>query len=135
MLLPKKTKYRKAFRGKMRGLAQKGNKLILGDWGVQALSRGLLSSRQIEAARKSVMHYTERGGKLLIRVFPDKPISKKPAATRLGGGKSAVDHYAAVVRPGRIIFEVAGLPKEMAQEALKLASAKLPLKVRIVKKQ
>ncbi|OGC53973.1 50S ribosomal protein L16 [candidate division WWE3 bacterium RIFCSPHIGHO2_01_FULL_48_15] len=135
MLLPKKTKYRKAFRGKMRGLAQKGNKLILGDWGVQALSRGLLSSRQIEAARKSVMHYTERGGKLLIRVFPDKPISKKPAETRMGGGKSAVDHYAAVVRPGRIIFEVAGLPKEMAQEALKLASAKLPLKVRIVKKQ
>ena len=135
MLLPKKTKYRKAFRGKMRGLAQKGNKLILGDWGVQALSRGLLSSRQIEAARKSVMHYTERGGKLLIRVFPDKPISKKPAETRMGGGKSAVDHYAAVVRPGRIIFEVAGLPKETAQEALKLASAKLPLKVRIVKKQ
>src|SRR3989344_1202124 len=133
MLLPKKTKYRKAFRGKMRGLAQKGNKLILGDWGVQALSRGLLSSRQIEAARKSVMHYTELGGKLLIRVFPDKPISKKPAETRMGGGKSAVDHYAAVVRPGRIIFEVAGLPKEMAQEALKLASAKLPLKVRIVK--
>lgn len=135
MLLPKKTKYRKAFRGKMRGLAQKGNKLILGDFGVQALSRGLLSSRQIEAARKSVMHYTERGGKLLIRVFPDKPISKKPAETRMGGGKSSVDHYAAIIRPGRIIFEIAGLPGEIAIAALKLASAKLPLKTRIIKKQ
>lgn len=134
MLLPKKTKYRKAFRGKMRGMAERGNRLTSGEFGLQTLSLGVLSSSQLEAARKAITPYTEKGGKLWIKVFPDKPISKKPAETRMGGGKSPVEHYAAIARPGKVIFELSGLPKEAAEKALKLAASKLPLQTRIIKR-
>jgi len=134
MLLPKRTKFRKRFRGNLRGQSWRGNELTFGDFGLQALSRGNLSSRQIEAARKVVRGYTERGGKLWIRVFPDKPVSKKPAETRMGGGKSAVDHYAAEVRPGKIILEISGIPAPLAEKALRLAAAKLPVKAKVVRR-
>jgi large subunit ribosomal protein L16 len=134
MLLPKKTKFRKAFRGSPKGKAHRGSRLSFGDWGIQALEAGQLTSRQIEAARKAIRHYTERGGKLWIRIFPDKPISKKPAEIRMGGGKSPVDHYAAVIKPARILFEISGVTEEVAKEALTRASAKLPMKVQIIKK-
>lgn len=135
MLLPKKTKFRKEFRGTVKGKSQRGSEISFGDYGLQALESGYISSRQIEAARKAIRRYTERGGKLWIRIFPAKPISKKPAETRMGGGKSPVDHYAAVIKPGRIIFEMAGVDKETANQALTLAAAKIPVKTRVVKKQ
>jgi len=135
MLLPKKTKFRKEFRGTVKGKSQRGSEISFGDYGLQALESGYISSRQIEAARKAIRRYTERGGKLWIRIFPAKPISKKPAETRMGGGKSPVDHYAAVIKPGRIIFEMAGVTEEMAKQALTLAAAKIPVKTRIAKKQ
>uniref|UniRef100_A0A831Z0X6 Large ribosomal subunit protein uL16 n=1 Tax=candidate division WWE3 bacterium TaxID=2053526 RepID=A0A831Z0X6_UNCKA len=134
MLLPKKTKFRKGFRGTNRGRAWRGSELSFGEYGLQALGHGELSSRQIEAARKIIRGYTERGGKLWVRVFPDKPVSKKPAETRMGGGKSAVDHYAAMVRPGRVILEISGIPAHLAEEALRLAEAKLPVAVKIIKR-
>jgi len=134
MLLPKKTKFRKSFRGTLKGKALRGNRISFGDWGIQALEPGYLTSRQIEAARKAIRHYTDRGGKLWIRVFPDKPISKKPTETRMGGGKSPVDHYAAVIKPGRILFEISGVADEVAKESLTRASAKLPGKTQIVKR-
>lgn len=134
MLLPKKTKFRKRFRGKIKGQAWRGSELSFGEYGLQAMVRGDLSSRQIEAARKVVRGYTERGGKLWIRVFPDKPVSRKPAETRMGGGKSAVDHYAAEIKPGRIILEISGVPGQSSEEALKLAAAKLPIATKIVKR-
>lgn len=134
MLLPKKTKFRKQFRGReaVKGKAWVGSELSFGEFGLKALTGGLLTSRQIEAARKAIMHYTKRSGKLWIRVFPDKSVSKKPAETRMGGGKSPVDHYAAVVKPGRIIFELSGVAREQAEEALRRAGQKLPLKIKIV---
>lgn len=135
MLLPKKVKFRKRFRGVVKGKAQRGNKLSFGEYGIQAMSSGHLSSRQIEAARKAIRRYTERGGKLWIRVFPDKPISKKPAETRMGSGKSPVDHYAAVIKPGRVIFEISGVPDDVAEKALNLAMAKLSVKTRIIKRK
>lgn len=134
MLLPKRTKFRKRFRGGLRGEAWRGNELTLGEFGLQALHHGNISSRQIEAARKVVRGYTERGGKLWVRAFPDKPVSKKPAETRMGGGKSAVDHYAAEIRPGKIILEISGVPAALSEEALRLAAAKLPIRTRIVKR-
>lgn len=134
MLLPKKTKFRKQFRGRetIKGKAWVGSKLAFGEFGLKALSGGLLTSKQIEAARKAIMHHTKRSGKLWIRVFPDKPISKKPGETRMGGGKSPVDHYAAVVKVGRIIFELSGVAKKQAEEALRRAGRKLPIKTKIV---
>lgn len=135
MLLPKKVKFRKRFRGVIRGKAQRGSKLSFGEYGIQAMSSGHLSSRQIEAARKAIRRYTERGGKLWIRVFPDKPISKKPAETRMGSGKSPVDHYAAVIKPGRVIFEISGVPDDVAEKALNLAMAKLSVRTRIIKRK
>lgn len=134
MLLPKKTKFRNQFRGreKIRSKAWTGSELSFGEYGLKALSGGLLTSRQIEAARKAIMHYTKRSGKLWIRVFPDKPVSKKPGETRMGGGKSPVDHYAAVVKAGRIIFELSGIAKVQAEEALRRASQKLPVKTKVV---
>lgn len=134
MLLPKKTKFRKQFRGTNKGQAWRGSSLSFGEYGLQAMERGEISSRQIEAARKIIRGYTERGGKLWIRIFPDKPVSRKPAETRMGGGKSAVDHYSAVIKPGRIIFEISGVPAESSQEALKLAADKMPLETKIVKR-
>ena len=133
MLLPKKAKYRKQFRGKMKGVATRGSHLDFGDFGLKALESSWLSSRQIEAARKAIVGRTKRGGKLWIRVSPDKPVTKKPAEVRMGSGKGPVDHYVAVVRPGRIIFELAGVEEKIAVEALERAAAKLPIRTKIVK--
>lgn len=133
MLLPRKAKYRKQFRGRMRGVAKRGSSLDFGEFGLKALEPCWLSSRQIEAARKAIVGRTKRGGKLWIRVFPDKPVTKKPAEVRMGSGKGPVDHYVAVVKPGRIIFELAGVEEKIAVDALERAAAKLPMRTRIVK--
>jgi large subunit ribosomal protein L16 len=135
MLQPKKSKYRKQFRGRMKGTAVVGSKLAFGDYGLKSLGRGWLKARQIEAARKSITHHTKRVGKVWIRVFPDKPISKKPAGAKMGKGKGDPDHFVMVIRPGRILFEVAGIPKEIAAEAMRLAGAKLPFKTKFVSKE
>ena len=132
MLLPKKAKYRKRFKGRVRGVAKRGSSLDFGEYGLKALEPYRLSSRQIEAARKAIVGRTKRGGKLWIRIFPDKPITQKPAEVRMGGGKGPVDHYAAVVKPGRMIFELAGVEEKIALEALTRAADKLPIKTRVV---
>lgn len=132
MLMPRRTKYRKMHRGRMRGKAGRGNTLSFGDFGLQALEPCWMTSRQIEAARRAIVRHVKRGGKLWIRVFPDKPVTSKPAETRMGGGKGAVDHWVAVVKPGRMIFEMAGVQEEQAREAMRLASHKLPIKTRFV---
>jgi large subunit ribosomal protein L16 len=135
MLMPKRTKYRKMHRGRMKGKAGRGNTLSFGDYGLQALEPCWMTSRQIEAARRAIVRYVKRGGKLWIRIFPDKPVTSKPAETRMGGGKGAVDHWVAVVKPGRMIFEMAGVQEEQAREAMRLASHKLPIKTRFVSRQ
>lgn len=135
MLEPRKAKYRKQFRGKRRGKSIRGSTLAFGDFGLKSLGRGWLTARQIEAARRAITHYTKRQGKVWIRVFPDKPVTKKPAGVRMGSGKGAVDHHVAVVTPGRIIFELAGVDEATASEAIKRASAKLPFKTKLVKKE
>ena len=135
MLLPKRTKYRKQHRGRMKGRAGRGNTLSFGEYGLQALEPCWMTSRQIEAARRAIVRHVKRGGKLWIRVFPDKPVTAKPAETRMGGGKGAVDHWVAVVKPGRMIFEIAGVPEEDAREAMRLASHKLPIQTRFVSRQ
>src|SRR3989344_3321720 len=132
MLMPKKTKYGKQQTGKMRGVSGRGNSLEFGEYGLKALGRGYITSRQIEAARKAIAHYTKRGGRLWIRIFPAKPITKKPNETRMGSGKGAVDHYAVLVLPGRVLLEMSGVTKEMAGQALLRASHKLPLKTRFL---
>jgi len=134
MLVPKRAKFRKQFRGKMRGVSLRGDKLDFGDYGLKALNSGWVTSRQIEAARKAITHFTKRGGRLWIRIFPDKPISKKPSETRMGGGKGDIFEYVAVVKPGRILFEIGGVTKEIAQEALRLAGPKLPIKTKFVER-
>lgn len=132
MLMPKRVKHRKQFRGRMKGRATRGNTVAFGEYGLQALEPVWLTSRQIEAARRAIVRFIRRSGKLWIRVFPDKPITKRAAETRMGSGKGAVDHYVAVVKPGRVIFELAGVPEETVREAFRLASHKLPIKVQIV---
>ena len=132
MLQPKRTKYRKKFRGRRKGVATTGNSVDFGEYGLKALSTEWISARQIEAARVAVTRRLRRGGQVWVRVFPDKPISKKPAETRMGGGKAATDHWVAVVKPGRILFEVAGVPGVDAVEALRLASHKLPISTKTV---
>lgn len=132
MLMPKKTKYRRTMRGINKGIATRGNTISFGDYALKAESRGLLTSRQIEAARKSIAHKTKRGGKLWIRVFPDKPITKKPNETRMGSGKAPLSHFAAVVKPGKIIFEMSGVTEEVAKDAFKRASAKLPIRTKFI---
>ncbi len=132
MLMPKRVKYRKAQRGRMRGKAQRGSTLAFGDYGLKALEPGWVTNRQIEAARVSLARSVKRGGKIFIRIFPDKPVTKKPAETRMGSGKGAPDHWVAVVKPGRILFEMAGVDHESAVEAMRLASHKLPVKTRVV---
>lgn len=134
MLEPRKKKYRKQFRGKMKGKSVRGSSLAFGDYGLKSLGRGWLTARQIEAARRAITHHTKREGKVWIRVFPDKPVTKKAAGVRMGSGKGAVDHHVAVVTPGRIIFELAGVNKETAIEAIRLAGAKLPFKTKFIKK-
>jgi len=135
MLEPRKEKYRKQFRGKMKGKSVRGSTLAFGDYGLKSLGRGWLTARQIEAARRAITHQTKRQGKVWIRVFPDKPVTKKPAGSGMGSGKGPVDHHVAVVTPGRIIFELAGVDEAMASEAIKRAGAKLPFKTKFVKKE
>ncbi len=132
MLTPKRTKYRKMHRGRMRGQAGRGNTLSFGDFGLQALEPCWMTSRQLEAARRAIVRYVRRGGKLWIRVFPDKPVTTKPAETRMGGGKGAVDHFVAVIKPGRMLFEIAGVEEDSAREAMRLAAHKLPIRTRFV---
>ncbi len=134
MQQPKRVKYRTAHRGRRQGKAQAGNKLEFGDYGVTAMEAAWLTSRQIEAARRAITHHLKRGGKVWIRVFADKPVTKKPAETRMGSGKGAADHWVAVVKPGRVLFEVAEVKGDLAKEALKLASDKLPIPTRFLSK-
>jgi large subunit ribosomal protein L16 len=135
MMMPKKVKYRKQQRGSNRGIAVRGAEISFGDFALKSVDRGLLTARQIEAARKAIMHETKRGGKLWIRVFPDKAIAKKPAETRMGSGKAATDHYAALIKPGKIVFEMSGVSTDIARLALRKAAAKLPLKMKFLIKE
>lgn len=128
MLMPKRVKYRKQMRGRMRGQAQRGAEIHFGEYALQALEPAWITQRQIEAARRAVVRHMKRRGKVWIRVFPDKPVTKKAAETRMGKGKGSVDHWVAVVRPGRILFEVGGTTEDVAREALRLAAHKLPIK-------
>lgn len=132
MLMPKRVKHRKVQRGKMKGIAKGGTKLSFGEYGLQALESGWLTSRQIEAARVALTRYIKRGGKVWINVFPHKPVTKKPAETRMGGGKGAPENWVVVVKPGRILFEISGVSMEVAKEAIRLASNKLSIKAKFV---
>ena len=132
MLQPKRVKYRKSHKGHRRGKAQAGNVVVFGDFGLQALESAWVTSRQIEAARRAITRYVRRGGKIWIRIFPDKPVTNKPAETRMGGGKGSPDHWVAVVKPGRILFEIAGVGEEAARGAIRLASYKLPISTKFV---
>jgi len=134
MMEPKRRKYRKDFRGRMKGKAQRGSHLANGEFGIKSMGRAWLSARQIEAGRRAITHTLKRGGKVWIRVFSDKPVTSRPAGQRMGSGKGDIDRYVCVVKPGRIIYEVAGVPEELAKEALRKASAKLPFKTKFVKK-
>ena len=135
MLMPKRTKFRKMHKGRRRGMASRGTKVAFGDFGLQAMDAGWLKSRQIEAARVAITRRMKRLGKVWIRVFPDKPITLKPAETRMGKGKGAPEYWVAVVKPGRIIYEINGVSPELAKEALRLGAAKLPFRTRIVSRQ
>jgi len=135
MLVPKSFKYRKMHRGRMKGMATRGNVLSFGDYGLQATECCWMTSRQLEAARRAIVHHVKRGGKIWIRVFPDKPVTQKPAETRMGGGKGVVDHYVAVIKPGHLIFELAGVSQETAREAMRLAAQKLPIHTRFVARE
>ena len=134
MLMPKRVKYRRVQRGRMKGKATRGNKVSYGEFGIQALEPGWITGNQIEAARIAMTRYTKRGGQVWIKIFPDKPVTAKPAETRMGSGKGSPEYWVAVVKPGRVMFEIAGVPEETAREALRLASHKLPIKTKIVKK-
>ena len=135
MLMPKRVKYRKVQRGRMTGAASRGNKVAYGDFGIQALEPGWITGNQIEAARIAMTRYTKRGGKVWIKIFPDKPVTEKPAETRMGSGKGSPEYWVAVVKPGRVMFEIAGVSEEVAREALRLASHKLPVKCKIIKRE
>ncbi|MEB3214157.1 MAG: 50S ribosomal protein L16 [Leptolyngbyaceae bacterium] len=132
MLSPKRTKFRKQHRGRMRGVATRGSSINFGDFALQALEPSWITSRQIEASRRAMTRYIRRGGKIWIRVFPDKPITMRPAETRMGSGKGNPEYWVAVVKPGRILFEIAGVPLETAKEAMRLASFKLPIKTKFI---
>jgi large subunit ribosomal protein L16 len=134
MLMPKRVKYRKAHRGRMKGRATRGNYIAFGEYGLQALEPHWITSRQIEAARRAIVRHVKRHGKLWIRIFPDKPVTAKAAETRMGGGKGALSHWVAVVKPGRVLFEIAGVREDIAREALRLASHKLPIRTQFVTK-
>ena len=135
MLLPKRVKYRRVHRGRLTGKALSGNKVTYGEFGLQALEPAWITSRQIEAARIAMTRYTKRGGKTWIKIFPDKPITEKPAETRMGSGKGSPEYWVAVVKPGRIMFEMAGVAEDVAREALRLAANKLPIKCKFVTKE
>ena len=135
MLLPKRVKYRRVQRGRMTGKATRGNTITYGEYGLQATEPAWITSNQIEAARVAMTRYTKRGGQVWIKIFPDKPVTQKPAETRMGSGKGSPEYWVAVVKPGRVLFEIAGVPEEVAREALRLASHKLPIKTKIVKRE
>ena len=135
LLAPSRTKYRRQHRGRMKGTAQRGNTLAFGDFGLQAMEPCWIEARQIESARIALTRYMKRGGKVWIRIFPDKPVTLKPAETRMGKGKGAVDHWVAVVKPGRIIFEIGGVREEIAKEAVRLAGNKLPIATRFITRE
>lgn len=135
MLSPKRVKYRKQQKGRMRGKASRGNFVAFGTYGLQALECGYLTSQQIEAARIAMTRYVKRGGQIWIRIFPDKPITRKPAETRMGKGKGSPEGWVAVIRPGRILYEMAGVPEDIAREALRLASHKLPIRTKFVMRE
>ncbi|MCH7996532.1 MAG: 50S ribosomal protein L16 [Chloroflexi bacterium] len=132
MLQPKRVKYRKAHRGHRRGTAHAGTALTFGEFGLKALTRAWITSRQIEAARRAITHHVKRGGQIWIRIFPDKPVTAKPLETRMGSGKGNVDHWVAVVKPGRMLFEIGGVDREVAKEAMRLASHKLPVATKFI---
>jgi large subunit ribosomal protein L16 len=134
MLMPKRVKYRKQMRGRMKGKATRGADVYFGEFGLQALEPAWITQRQIEAARRAIVRYIKRRGRLWIRIFPDKPVTAKPAETRMGSGKGAVDHWVAVVKPGRVLFEMAGIEEEIAKEALRLAGYKMPIKTKFIKR-
>ena len=134
MLMPKRTKYRRVHRGRMTGKAMRGNKVNYGEFGLVAVEPAWVKSNQIEAARIAMTRYTKRGGQAWIKIFPDKPVTQKPAETRMGSGKGSPEYWVAVVKPGRVMFEIAGVPEDVAREALRLASHKLPMKTKIVSK-
>ena len=134
MLMPKRVKYRKMQRGRLRGKAQRGNSVAFGTYGLQAMESQYVTSRQLEAARRAMVRYIRRGGKIWIRVFPDKPVTMRAAETRMGSGKGNVDHYVAAVRPGRVMFEIAGVREDVAREALRLAGHKLPMRTQFIKR-
>ena len=135
MLLPKRVKYRRVQRGRLKGVAHRGNKVNYGDFGLQALEPAWITSNQIEAARIAMTRYIKRGGKVWIKIFPDKPITEKPAETRMGSGKGSPEYWVAVVKPGRVMFEIGGVSEELAREAMRLAANKLPIKCKFVSKQ
>ena len=135
MLMPKRVKRRRVFRGRMKGKAQRGNFLAYGDYGLVATEPSWVTSQQIEAARIALTRYTKRGGQVWIKIFPDKPVTEKPAETRMGSGKGSPEYWVAVVKPGRVLFEVKGVTEEIAREALRLASHKLPLKTKFLKRE
>lgn len=135
MLMPKKVKFRRHHRGRMKGVASRGNELLYGEYGLQALEPSWITSRQIEAARIAMTRHIKRGGKVWIRIFPDKPVTAKPAETRMGSGKGAPEYWVAVVKPGRVMFELAGVSVEVAKEAMRLASHKLPIKTKFIVRQ
>jgi len=134
MLQPKRTKYRKQMRGRMKGKESRGTEVSFGEYGLQALEPAWITARQIEAARRAIVHFVRRRGRYWVRVFPDKPVTAKPAETRMGKGKGAVDHWVAVVKPGRIMLELSGVPEDVARKAMRLASHKLPIKCQFVKR-
>lgn len=134
MLMPKRTKYRRVHRGRMKGKATRGNKLSSGEYGLVSTQPAWITSNQIEAARIAMTRYIKRGGNVWIKIFPDKPVTKKPAETRMGSGKGSPEYWVAVVKPGRVMFEMAGVSEEIAREAMRLASHKLPVKCKFVKK-
>lgn len=135
MLQPKRVKFRKVQRGRMKGSAHSGNTVVFGDYGLQALEPAWITARQIEAARRAITHHVKRGGSIWVRVFPDKSVTKKPAETRMGSGKGAPDHWVAVVKPGKVLFEMAGVDETVAKEAMRLASHKLPIDAKFIVKQ
>ena len=134
MLSPKRVKHRKVMRGRMKGKANRGNKVVYGEYGIQALTPAWITSNQIEAARVAMTRYTKRGGQVWIKIFPDKPVTAKPAETRMGSGKGSPEYWVAVVKPGRVLFEIGGVSEEVAREAMRLAMHKLPLKCKFVRK-
>ena len=135
MLMPKRVKHRKQMRGRMKGKAQRGNFLAYGDFGLVATQPGWITSNQIEAARQAMTRYTKRGGQVWIKIFPDKPVTAKPAETRMGSGKGAPEYWVCVIKPGRVLFEMKGIPEDVAREALRLAAHKLPIKTKFIKRE